>query len=120
MTSRNVRKNIRRWKNRSIINGNRSVVKFRPCRPCQVRLRPILMTTAAMTFGMMPLALGPSEGSKGSATMGRSIIGGVISSSLLTLIVAPVVYTYLDGMAAWFSARRSRRITRNEQPAAAD
>lgn len=86
----------------------------------QVRLRPILMTTAAMIFGMLPLALGPGKGSQGSATMGRSIIGGVISSSLLTLVVAPVVYTYLDGMAAWFSARRSRRIARNEQPAAAD
>ena len=86
----------------------------------QVRLRPILMTTAAMIFGMMPLALGLGEGSEGNATMGRAIIGGVISSTLLTLVVVPVVYTYLDGMAAWFSSWRSRRRARVEQPAAAD
>ena len=86
----------------------------------QVRLRPILMTTAAMIFGMMPLALGLGEGSEGNATMGRAIIGGVISSTLLTLVVVPVVYTYLDGMAAWFKSRRSRRATRLQQPAAAD
>jgi HAE1 family hydrophobic/amphiphilic exporter-1 len=86
----------------------------------QVRLRPILMTTAAMIFGMMPLALGLGEGSEGNATMGRAIIGGVISSTLLTLVVVPVVYTYLDGMAAWFGSWRSRRRARVEQPAAAD
>ena len=56
------------------------------------------MTTTAMIFGMMPLALGLGEGSEGNATMGRAIIGGVISSTLLTLVVVPVVYTYLDGM----------------------
>ncbi|MEO8132868.1 MAG: efflux RND transporter permease subunit, partial [Betaproteobacteria bacterium] len=86
----------------------------------QVRLRPILMTTAAMIFGMMPLALGLGEGSEGNATMGRAIIGGVISSTLLTLVVVPVVYTYLDGMVAWFAARRLRRITARAQPTAAD
>ena len=86
----------------------------------QVRLRPILMTTAAMIFGMMPLALGLGEGSEGNATMGRAIIGGVISSTLLTLVVVPVVYTYLDAMTAWFAARASRRAARLAQPAAAD
>jgi hydrophobic/amphiphilic exporter-1 (mainly G- bacteria), HAE1 family len=86
----------------------------------QVRLRPILMTTAAMIFGMMPLALGLGEGSESNATMGRAIIGGVIPSTLLTLVVVPVVYTYLDGMAAWFSSRWSWRVARAEQPAAAD
>ena len=86
----------------------------------QVRLRPILMTTAAMIFGMLPLALGFGEGSEGNATMGRAIIGGVISSTLLTLVVVPVVYTYLDGMAAWFSSRRARRASPQQAPAAAD
>ena len=86
----------------------------------QVRLRPILMTTAAMIFGMMPLALGLGEGSEGNATMGRAIIGGVISSTLLTLVVVPVVSTYLDGMAAWLRSRRLRRTTVLELPAAAD
>ena len=86
----------------------------------QVRLRPILMTTAAMIFGMMPLALGLGEGSEGNATMGRAIIGGVISSTLLTLVVVPVVYTYLDGMSAWFRSRRTRRAAAAALPAAAD
>ncbi len=62
----------------------------------QVRLRPILMTTAAMIFGMLPLALGVGEGGEGNATMGRAIIGGVITSTLLTLVVVPVIYSYLD------------------------
>ncbi|MFZ5538792.1 MAG: efflux RND transporter permease subunit [Pseudomonadota bacterium] len=64
----------------------------------QVRLRPILMTTAAMIFGMLPLALGLGEGAEQQAPMGRAIIGGVITSTLLTLVVVPVIYSYLD---AW-------------------
>ena len=62
----------------------------------QVRLRPILMTTAAMIGGMTPLALGIGEGGETQAPMGRAIIGGVITSTLLTLVVVPVLYTYLD------------------------
>jgi hydrophobic/amphiphilic exporter-1 (mainly G- bacteria), HAE1 family len=64
----------------------------------QVRLRPILMTTAAMTFGMLPLALGLGEGAEQQAPMGRAIIGGVITSTLLTLVVVPVIYSYLDAL----------------------
>jgi HAE1 family hydrophobic/amphiphilic exporter-1 len=66
-----------------------------------VRLRPILMTTLAMVFGMVPLAFGVSEGSEQRAPMGQAVIGGIITSSLLTLVVVPVVYTYLDDMGAW-------------------
>ena len=61
----------------------------------QVRLRPILMTTAAMIGGMLPLALGIGEGGETQAPMGRAIIGGVITSTLLTLVVVPVLYSYL-------------------------
>jgi multidrug efflux pump subunit AcrB len=64
----------------------------------QVRLRPILMTTTAMIFGMLPLALGLGEGAEQQAPMGRAIIGGVITSTLLTLVVVPVIYTYLDAL----------------------
>ena len=64
----------------------------------QVRLRPILMTTAAMIFGMLPLALGLGEGAEQQAPMGRAIIGGVITSTLLTLVVVPVIYSYLDAL----------------------
>src|SRR5512135_287613 len=70
-----------------------------------VRLRPILMTTLAMIFGMIPLALGLGEGGEQRAPMGQAVIGGVITSSLLTLIVVPVIYTYLDDLAAWLRRR---------------
>ncbi|MEY4653341.1 MAG: hypothetical protein RI884_1922 [Pseudomonadota bacterium] len=67
----------------------------------QVRLRPILMTTLAMIFGMVPLAFALTEGSEQRAPMGQAVIGGVITSSLLTLVVVPVVYCYLDDLARW-------------------
>jgi len=60
------------------------------------------MTTLAMIFGMVPLAFALSEGSEQRAPMGQAVIGGVITSSLLTLVVVPVVYCYLDDLAAWF------------------
>ena len=88
----------------------------------QVRLRPILMTTAAMVFGMLPLAIGLGEGSEQQAPMGRAIIGGVLTSTLLSLVVVPVIYSYLDRwesiVKAWFAggaARRAAREAREEQ-----
>lgn len=60
------------------------------------RLRPILMTTSAMVMGMIPLALGLGEGGEQSAPMAHAVIGGVITSTLLTLVVVPVIFTYLD------------------------
>jgi multidrug efflux pump subunit AcrB len=81
----------------------------------QVRLRPILMTTAAMIGGMTPLALGLGEGGETQAPMGRAIIGGVITSTLLTLVVVPVLYTYLD---AWGERRKAKRAARLERAAA--
>jgi HAE1 family hydrophobic/amphiphilic exporter-1 len=68
----------------------------------KVRLRPILMTTLAMIFGMVPLAFALTEGSEQRAPMGQAVIGGVITSSLLTLVVVPVVYCYMDDLAQWF------------------
>ena len=70
-----------------------------------VRLRPILMTTLAMVFGMVPLALGLAEGSEQRAPMGQAVIGGIITSSILTLVVVPVIYTWLDDFAVWARAR---------------
>ncbi|MBE7365950.1 efflux RND transporter permease subunit [Ramlibacter pallidus] len=72
----------------------------------RVRLRPILMTTLAMIFGMVPLAFALSEGSEQRAPMGQAVIGGVITSSLLTLVVVPVVYCYLDDLARWLTRGR--------------
>jgi HAE1 family hydrophobic/amphiphilic exporter-1 len=54
------------------------------------------MTTVAMIFGMLPLALALGEGAEQRAPMGRAVIGGLITSTLLTLFVVPVVYTLLD------------------------
>ncbi|MBC7414982.1 MAG: efflux RND transporter permease subunit [Herminiimonas sp.] len=73
-----------------------------------VRLRPILMTTLAMVFGMVPLAFGLAEGSEQRAPMGQAVIGGIITSSLLTLVVVPVIYTYLDDFGAWIGRKWHR------------
>ena len=64
----------------------------------KTRLRPIIMTTATMVFGMMPLALALGEGSEMRQGMAIVVIGGLISSTLLTLVLVPVVYTYVDGV----------------------
>ncbi len=63
-----------------------------------VRMRPIIMTTAAMIFGMIPLALGIGPGAEARAPMAHAIIGGLVTSTILTLIVVPVVYTLLDDL----------------------
>ena len=73
-----------------------------------IRLRPILMTTLAMVFGMMPLALGLGEGASQRAPMAHAVIGGLISSTLLTLVVVPVVLVYIDRLSTW-TKRRFRR-----------
>jgi HAE1 family hydrophobic/amphiphilic exporter-1 len=62
----------------------------------RIRLRPIIMTTTAMIFGMMPLALALGEGAEQRAPMARAVIGGLITSTLLTLLVVPVMYTILE------------------------
>ncbi len=60
------------------------------------RLRPVLMTTFALVFGMLPIALGTDEGSETRAPMAIAVIGGLTASTLLTLVVVPVVYALLD------------------------
>jgi HAE1 family hydrophobic/amphiphilic exporter-1 len=71
----------------------------------QVRLRPILMTTLAMVFGMLPLAISTGEGSEQRAGMAHAVIGGVIASTLLTLLVVPVLYALLDDAVARLRGR---------------
>ena len=71
----------------------------------RVRLRPIVMTTVAMIFGMLPLALAIGAGAETRAPMARAVIGGLITSTVLTLFVVPVVYTLLDDFAAWMGRR---------------
>lgn len=72
----------------------------------EIRLRPILMTTLAMVFGMIPLAVGVGEGSEQRAPMAHAVIGGVIASTLLTLVVVPVLYTFLDSLGNLFGGRK--------------
>ena len=86
----------------------------------RIRLRPILMTTFAMVFGMIPLALGIGEGSEQRAPMAHAVIGGIITSTLLTLVVVPVIYTYLDDLAHWAQNKfGSGRAATGADPAAA-
>jgi HAE1 family hydrophobic/amphiphilic exporter-1 len=65
------------------------------------RLRPILMTTFAMIFAMLPLALGTGAGHESNAPMAIAVIGGLISSTLLTLLVVPAIYRFLYPLDAW-------------------
>lgn len=74
----------------------------------EIRLRPIVMTTLAMIFGMLPLALALGNGAEFRAPMARAVIGGLITSTLLTLVIVPVAYTFLDDAGAWIAARFSR------------
>jgi HAE1 family hydrophobic/amphiphilic exporter-1 len=62
------------------------------------RLRPILMTTAAMILGMLPVALGLGEGGEGRAPMAVVVIGGLVTSTVLTLVVVPVVFSLIEGL----------------------
>jgi len=71
----------------------------------RIRLRPIIMTTVAMIFGMIPLALALGEGAEQRAPMAHAVIGGLITSTILTLFVVPVVYTLLDDLAASVTKR---------------
>jgi len=71
----------------------------------RTRLRPILMTTLAMIFGMLPLALALGQGAEMRAPMARAVIGGLITSTVLTLLVVPVVYTVLDDVGGWIRRR---------------
>lgn len=64
----------------------------------RVRLRPIIMTTLTMVFGLLPLALALGAGSEMRQSMAVVVIGGLISSTLLTLLLVPVMYTYMDGL----------------------
>ncbi len=71
----------------------------------EIRLRPILMTTLAMVFGMLPLAIGAGEGAEQRAPLAHAVIGGVLASTLLTLLVVPVLYTFLDDLGARFTGQ---------------
>src|SRR6266850_280768 len=81
---------------------------------CQLRFRPILMTTMAALLGAMPLALGTGVGSELRRPLGITIVGGLILSQMLTLFTTPVVYIYMDRLQSWIQGR-----TRSHAPAPA-
>lgn len=76
----------------------------------RTRLRPILMTTLALIAGMVPVALGIGEGADFRAPLGRAVIGGVIASTVLTLLVIPTVYEIFDEWREWLFLK-FRRLT---------
>jgi len=71
----------------------------------RTRLRPILMTTLAMIFGMLPLALALGAGAEMRAPMARAVVGGLITSTFLTLLIVPVMYSVLDDFGDWIRSR---------------
>lgn len=84
---------INTLRNRDGLERNAAILKAGP-----IRLRPILMTTFAIIFGMLPGALGTGEGSETRGPMSIAVIGGLITSTLLSLVVVPVVYTLLEDL----------------------
>jgi len=77
----------------------------------RIRIRPIIMTTAAMIFGMLPLALALGEGAEQRAPMAHAVIGGLITSTLLTLFVVPVVYTLLDDLSVRVLGKKEVKVS---------
>ncbi|MBC8017694.1 MAG: efflux RND transporter permease subunit, partial [Verrucomicrobia bacterium] len=71
----------------------------------RTRLRPIVMTTLAMIFGMLPLFLGIGSGAEMRAPMARAVVGGLITSTFLTLLVVPVMYTVMDDFGSWLKRK---------------
>ncbi len=91
----------------------------------RVRLRPILMTTVALIAGMIPVALGAGEGADFRAPLGRAVIGGTITSTLLTLLVIPTIYEIMvegrEKVRGWFGRKRkpAKRVEPKPEPAPA-
>ncbi len=77
----------------------------------KTRLRPILMTSLTIIAGMLPVAIGLNEASKQRVSMGISVIGGVVTSTLLTLIVIPAAFLYIDRFNRWLVGLFKRKVS---------
>jgi multidrug efflux pump subunit AcrB len=84
---------------------------------CHKRARPIVMTTVAMIAGMLPVALGLGADASFRQPMAIAVIGGLITSTGLSLLVVPVVFTYVDGFERWLRGRVARRAAEVAGPA---
>jgi HAE1 family hydrophobic/amphiphilic exporter-1 len=85
---------------------------------CRERARPIVMTTMAMGAGMLPTAFALEKGAEFRQPMAVAVIGGLITSTLLSLVLVPVVYEFVDGFEQWIRPKLARFITPREAPAA--
>lgn len=85
-----------------------------------VRLRPILMTTAAMIFGMLPVALALGEGAEFRAPMGVTVIGGLVTSTMLTLLVVPAIYSVFEGIRIWLRSVFGKKAPAKPDPVPAE
>ncbi len=85
---------------------------------CHERARPIVMTSLAMMAGMLPTALGIGAGAAFRQPMAVAVIGGLITSTVLSLVIVPVVYEIVDDIEAWLKPRLGRLTTPREDPAA--
>jgi len=85
---------------------------------CHERARPIVMTTLAMMAGMLPTALGLGQGSEFRQPMAVAVIGGLITSTILSLVLVPVVYEVIDDFERWITPKLSRMTTPREAPGA--
>jgi multidrug efflux pump subunit AcrB len=75
----------------------------------EIRLRPIMMTSISLIFGVLPIAFALGAGSTSRRPLGMAVVGGMITSTFLTLFVIPVVYSLLDDARNYFRARRAER-----------
>ena len=76
----------------------------------KTRLRPILMTTFALIAGMVPVAVGLNEASRQRVSMGVAVIGGLISSTLLSLLVVPAAYSFIESFRLWAKTKLQRTL----------
>ena len=83
---------------------------------CRERARPIIMTTLAMQAGMLPTALGLGAGSEFRQPMAVAVIGGLLTSTALSLVLVPVVYEFIDDFEQWLTPKFGRLITPREPP----
>jgi len=84
------------------------------------RARPIVMTSAAMIAGMLPAALGIGSGGRFQAQMAIAVIGGLVSSTGLTLVIVPAVFTWIDDLERWLGRLFSRRVITHDAPLVTD
>ena len=99
-------------------NDEREVIEVSPriamLAAGHARIRPVVMTATAMILGMLPMSLGLGEGGEQNAPLGRAVIGGLMLATVTTLIVVPVVYTYLRARPPVNHERRLEQMNRRQ------